>query len=133
MSLFHPKTKTSQRFYLMPEDYINLLNKHIEINELKKDDFIFFSRKSKSDPIPLQTFRTHANNYCSIISPGFHFHRLRKSTVTHLHDKNISLEDIKDFVGHSSSKITEDVYLQVSIEKQEAILKVLNETMKDIN
>lgn len=132
MLLCRPKTKTSQRFYLMPEEYILMLQEHIKTNELKEDDFIFFSRKSKSDPIPLQTFRTHANNYCRIISPNFHFHQLRKSAVTHLHDKNISLEDIKNFVGHSNSKITEEVYLQRSNEKQAAILKILDETIQDL-
>ncbi len=133
MSLFHPKTKTSQRFYLMPEDYINLLKKHIESNELKEDDYIFYSRKSKSDPVPEETFRRNANKYCKAISPNFHFHQFRKSAVTHLHDKNVSLEEIKNFVGHSNSKVTEEVYLQKSKEKQEAIIKILDETMKDIN
>ncbi len=132
MSLFHPKTKTSQRFYLMPDSYISMLQKHIEDNSLTEDDFIFFSRKSKSDPIPEETFRRHANNYCKSISPSFHFHQLRKSAVTHLHDKNISLEDIKSFVGHSNSKITEDVYLQRSNEKQATILKILDETIKNL-
>lgn len=127
-----PKSNDSQRFYFMPDSYIALLKNHIQENKLKSNDFIFFSRESKRDPIPLQTFRDNANKYCEIINPGFHFHRLRKSTVTHLHDKNVSLEDIKDFVGHSDSKITEEYYLKESNEKRDVILKIMEETISDL-
>ncbi len=130
--MFHPKTKTSQRFYSLPEDYISLLKKHIEENKLKEDDFIFFSKKSKCDPIPEQTFRRYANDYCKIISPNFHFHQFRKSAVTLLHDKGVSLEQIKNYVGHSDSSITKDVYLQKSNEKEEAIINVLNGIMQEL-
>lgn len=116
----------------MPDDYISLLKKHIEDNKLNENDYIFFSRKKKTDPIPEQTFRRYSNAYCKAISPNFHFHQFRKSAVTHLFDKDVSLEEIKDFVGHSSSKITKDVYLQKSNERQEKILDILNETMQEL-
>lgn len=116
----------------MPDDYILMLQEHIKINNLKEDNFIFFSSKNKNDPIPEQTFRKHSNDYCKKISPAFHFHQFRKSTVTHLFDKDISLEEIKNYVGHSSSNITKDVYLKRSKERNQAILDVLNATIKDI-
>ncbi len=57
---------------------------------------------------------------------------LRKSTVTLLHDKGTSLQEIKEYVGHSDSKITSDVYLQKSKEKQDTILKILEKTIQDL-
>ena len=133
-----PKSKTSQRFYRMPEEYSKLIKKHIQENHLKDDDYIFFryeTNKSKLDrrrPVHESTFRRDAYKYCRKYNNEFHFHMLRKSNVTHLHDKSIHLEEIKKFVGHSSSDITKNVYLQKSDEKEQAILDVLKIVLKDL-
>lgn len=130
--LITPKTEQSQRITNIPPYYITLLQKHINDNNLKKSDYIFFRRKHKNQPCPEQTFRRHANTYCKVIDSDFHFHLLRKSTVTYLRDKGISLEDIKDYVGHSDVSITKNIYLQESNEKKEMILEVMNGVLEKI-
>ncbi len=116
----------------MPDMYIRLMKEHIKKYNLKEKDFIFFSKKSKHHPCPEQTFRDNANKYCRVISPDFHFHQLRKSNVTHLHDKGISLNEIQKYVRHKDSVTTTKHYLRMSNEKFNAILDVLNGVMKEI-
>ena len=41
-------------------------------------------------------------------------HSLRHSRATHLHENNVSLKDISDFLGHSQLKTTADFYLKLS-------------------
>lgn len=132
-ALLPPKTRTSQRVYKMSETYIKLISDHIEANKLKDDDFIFFHDNNKKRPIAENTFRRKANSYCRAISPDFHFHALRKSTVTILHDQGISLEEIKTYVGHSNISMTRDVYLQKSDEKKDAITEVMEEVLNRLN
>ena len=43
----------------------------------------------------------------------YHFHQLRHSCFTHLHESGISIRDIQELAGHSSSNTTE-VYTKVS-------------------
>ena len=118
----------------MSDKYSKILRSFIEDHDLKKDDFIFYqyAKNKKSSPCPEQTFRRQANFYCRLYNDKFHFHMLRKSTVTKLHDKSIHLEDIKKYVGHTSSNITKNIYLQQSKEKIDTILKVLDETIENI-
>lgn len=52
--------------------------------------------------------------------------------MTYLRDKGISLEDIKDYVGHSDVSITKNIYLQESNEKKEMILEVMNGVLEKI-
>lgn len=129
-----PKTSTSQRFYFMSDKYSEILKTFITEHKLKPNDFVFYqyAKNKKSAPCPEQTFRRQANAYCREYNENFHFHMLRKSTVTKLHDKSIHLEDIKKYVGHTSSDITKNVYLQQSKEKINAILKILDETIENI-
>lgn len=127
-----PKSKTSQRLYKLPNEYIEQVKKHISKNKLKDSDYIFFKERNKEQPCPEQTFRRHANSYCKKIDEGFHFHQLRKSTVTLLHDKGVSLEDIKSYVGHSDISMTRDVYLQESNEKKDMILEIMEGVLNQI-
>lgn len=129
-----PKTSTSQRFYQMPDKYSKLLQTHISDHNLMVDDFIFyqFKKRKKNAPCPEQTFRRIANEYCKKYNENFHFHMLRKSTVTLLHDKGISLEHIKEYVGHNSSDITKNIYLQTSEDKNSNILSILNATLDEL-
>ena len=131
-----PKTNDSKRLYLMPETYEQIVIQHIKNYKLTSKDFIFFRARGKNifrnEPRPEETFRRQANNYCRHIAPDFHFHMLRHSAVTYLHDKGVPLADISRFVGHGSINITEDVYLEKSQAKQKQIVSILEDTIKQL-
>lgn len=127
-----PKTLTSNRFFYMPEKYVELLKNHIQKNELKSDHFIFFSTQNKTRPMSENTLRYHFTRLSKLANfhHGTHFHAFRHTNASELYDHGISEEDIKEYEGHSSVEITEKCYIHQTDARKKRTMEVVNSILK---
>ena len=129
-----PKTKKSDRINSLSDEYANLLMRHIKSHHLKSDDYLFFSlgNKSKNDnhsiPIHENTFRRHLKSLDKDLTP----HKFRRSLVTHLKERGISIDEIALYLGHDSIKVTDEYYLKKSKEKDNKIDKLIEKLVKEM-
>ena len=128
-----PKTKKSERVRSCSDNYLKIVSHHIKINNLSKNDFIFFSRANQNHgdiphiPMHENTFRKGLKKLDENLSP----HMLRRSIITHLSENNISLEEISSYIGHEDIETTERYYLKVSKEKKLKINQVIDKLIKE--
>ncbi len=127
-----PKTLTSNRFFYMPEKYVELLKNHIKKNELDPDHYLFFSTQNKARPMSENTLRYHFKQYSKLanFNHGTHFHAFRHTNASELYDRGISEEDIKEYEGHSSVEITEKVYIHQTDARKKRTMEVVNSILK---
>ena len=129
-----PKTKKSDRINSLSDEYANLLMRHIKSHHLKSDDYLFFSlgNKSKNDnhsiPIHENTFRRHLKSLDKDLTP----HKFRRSLVTHLKERGISIDEIALYLGHDSIKVTDEYYLKKSKEKDNKIDQLIEKLVKEM-
>lgn len=123
-----PKTASSNRFYYLPELYIKAIGTHIKNNHLKDNDFIFFSSKSHTRPLSEHALRNKYKRYAELANfpHGTKFHIFRHTNASELLAHGVSLEDIKDYEGHSSVEVTERFYLHQTEESKKRTMEVLN-------
>lgn len=102
------KNKTSTRTISCSPQMIKMLE------ELKSNDKVrvFWSpaRQGFPNSHTLNAALRSALKELNIDAPGFHFHSLRHSQVAILIDADISTYDIAQRLGHSSTRMVEDVY-----------------------
>ena len=115
------KSKTSDRVYYLPDFIFNMLVEHIKSNNLKVNDYIFFSCNDKKKPISSTTIRRKLNNIAVNLNP----HKFRHSSATNLFAAGVNKEDLKNFLGHSNSKVTMNVYVHKTREEIERVNNVL--------
>lgn len=133
-----PKTSTSNRFLWMTDSYIALLKKHIEDNKLDQKSFIFFSTNySKSNykhrPISENAIRFQFKQLSQKTNIELRPHMFRHTNVSELREKGLSLEEIQKLEGHSSSKITEEVYLHETKERRDRTQKILDDLIQNLS
>lgn len=123
-----PKTASSNRFYYMPELYIRAIEAHIRSNNLKDNDYIFFSSKSHTRPLSEHALRNKYKQYAELANfpHGTKFHIFRHTNASELLAHGVSVEDIKDYEGHSSTAVTEKYYLHQTDEAKKRTMEVLN-------
>lgn len=132
-----PKTSTSNRYLWMTDSYIDLLKKHIEENQLDDDSFIFFStkytnRNFKNRPISENAIRFQFKKISQEIGIAIHPHMFRHTNVSELRERGLSLEEIQKLEGHSSSRITEEVYLHETKERRDRTQKILEDLIQNL-
>lgn len=130
-ALITPKTSTSNRNYPLPESYKELILKHIEANKIKEDGFIFFSPRNKKDPLSTTSLQRKLEYWSSIVNYHLYPHLFRHSSISELYSENVPLDVISNLVGHSSTKITELVYLHQTEEKKVAITDLMEKLIKE--
>lgn len=129
-----PKTKKSDRLRSCSDEYLNLVKEHIKLNNLKSNDFIFFSLANQfhedihNKPIHENTFRRMLQRLNPDITP----HTLRRSLVTHLTERGVSIKEISKYIGHESIRTTESYYLKQSDEKAKKINNVIDQIINDL-
>ncbi len=131
------KTSKSNRFLWMTDSYIDLIKKHIDDNQLSDNNFIFFSpdysnKRYKNRPISENAIRYHLKKISLEIGIKLWPHMFRHTNVSELREKGLSLEEIQKLEGHSSSKITEEVYMHETKERRNRTLKILDELIKNL-
>ena len=59
---------------------------------------------------------------------------MKTFTLTRLNVEwgRVSIDDIANYIGHETSKVTEDYYLKTSLEKESKINQVINEFITKI-
>lgn len=110
--VFSLKTRDSQRFYILPEFMLKDVKTHIEVNQLTQQDFIFFSTKQKILPISETSFNRklkYYNEKSGIRKISFHY--FRHSEASLIFNSGVSLNVIRDYLGHSSSDTTKKYYI----------------------
>jgi len=130
--LTSPKTKNSNRFYLLPDNVLWLLQKIISKKHLKDQNFVFYGIK-KTQPIGESTVNRKLKELQKKAElPKFRFHTFRKSEASLLNDKGLSGETIKDYLGHDSFNTTKEYYLGDNSEKKEEIRGLLNKVVSQV-
>lgn len=119
-----PKSKSSVRKYYLPGFISKMLNDYTIKNKLKKKDFIF--------KISRTTLNRVIEKACSKSGISkFHFHQLRSTDSTLLHQLGVPIDDIAKYLGHTSSKVTTDHYLELSEVKKKEISELLQSNFSD--
>lgn len=132
-----PKTPTSNRHLWMTDSYIQILKAHITHYSLSPSDYIFFSTDySKSSykkrPISENALRFQFNKIRNATGIEIRPHMFRHTNVSELREKGLSLEEIQKLEGHSSSRITEEVYMHETKERRDRTLKILDDLIQNL-
>ena len=132
-----PKTTTSNRYLWLTDSYIDLLKAHIARHSLSPTDYIFFSTdytrsNFKKRPISENALRFQFKKIKEATGIEIRPHMFRHTNVSELREKGLSLEEIQKLEGHSSSKITEEVYMHETKERRDRTLKILDDLIKNL-
>ena len=131
--LSSPKSKTSFRYYLLPEFLIESLKKYIESNGLKCKDFLFSSSRGNDLILGETTLNRRMKDYClhAGIKP-INFHMFRHTEATMLNDAGIDPKVIAKYLGHSSEEVTKKYYFHETDKKREQVAELLENKFKNI-
>jgi integrase len=133
-NLLSPKSRNSNGKILLPNFVMELLNKHIEINNLKVNDFIFFNKektKNVSKTTVLKFLVKYAKKAGLKNADKYHFHMFRHGEATLLDSIGIDDNVVSKVLRHSSSEITKKVYIHETENEFKEVQNVLNSFEKD--
>lgn len=124
-----PKTANSIRTVKISKKLMDQLVIYMKVLNCKDPNyFLFFNRK---EPIGLQTIRRKFNEQIEKVGlPRITLHGIRHSNCTWLLSQNLSTQDIgkvSERLGHSSTKMTLDIYMGIHKEESIIISKTLDE------
>jgi integrase len=126
------KTERSRRLLLIPTHRRTQRERQIRIGELWQDhDLVFPSNLGKplSSRNVLRTFH-HALDAAGLTKRGLH--ALRHSAATILVTQGVPLEVVADMLGHSSIRVTADVYSHFVLSRQEQAAAVMDDIMAPV-
>lgn len=111
-----PKTESSIRVvYLLPAA-VEFLKKYKRYFAKEEDMFILPGKKQNSNsPLSASYFGNAFSQFkeaAGVQSKGT-LHALRRTYATNLYNNNVNLKSISEIMGHSSTKVTEDIYVQI--------------------
>ena len=115
-----PKTKTSTRNVSIPKRLFQ------EIEDYKSTIYDC-NDETRLFPISLMTLNGRLKKYAekAKVKP-IHVHDLRRSHATVLLNNDIPIRQISDRLGHSNTRITEQIYTELYPEKQQALVDILD-------
>ena len=120
------KTATSIRDVILSDSLVKQLKEYRQTYLLfkiqhadewvrNKYDFVITSRIKYGEPLHATTINAWLNKIAKIIDIGHvHAHLFRHTHVSLLAEAGVSLPAIRERLGHSHDKITEDIYLHVT-------------------
>ena len=122
-----PNTRSSKRIIMLSNNVINLLhelkNNFMLYEEFNDDWFIFGGLK----PYSHTTANNHKNKCCKLSNvKQITLHEFRHSHVSLLINKNVTITDISERLGHSDPSITLGIYSHMLRKENYPILDVLN-------
>jgi integrase len=133
------KTERSRRLLLIPDGLLSLLRNHrrtqrerqIRIGELWQDhDLVFPSNLGT----PLSSRNVLRTFHQALVAAGLTkrgLHALRHSAATILVTQGVPLEVVADMLGHSSIRVTADVYSHFVLSRQEQAAAVMDDIMPE--
>ena len=130
--IISPKSKTSKRTYPLPGFYKTMIIDHINKNNLKNNNYIFFSPLSIKKPLSSTSLQRKLNEWSKIIDYHLYPHLFRHSAISQLYASGLKLEDIKNLMGHSSEEITRNFYLHQTKESEKSLEEYLERMFLNI-
>lgn len=117
--LSEPKTLSSKRIVPIPDFLIPVLK------EYKKEDnvFVFSEKCVPRDPRTFESYFERLLKKCKI--DNLNFHSLRHTFATRSLEAGMDIKTLSEILGHSSYRITLDIYVHSSFELKKDSLNVL--------
>ena len=114
-----PKTSSSKRIVPIPDFLIPILKKY------KKEDniFIFSDKETPRDPRTYESYFERILKKCNV--DNINFHALRHTFATRSLEAGMDIKTLSEILGHSSYKITLDIYVHSSFDLKKDSLNVL--------
>lgn len=105
-----PKTESSYRIIPIPKFLIDLLKEFYTT----KDNYVFTNKFFPKEPRTLEKYFSTTLKKCNI--KPIVFHGLRHTYATRSREAGIDIKILSELLGHSSYKITLDIYVHTSLE-----------------
>lgn len=139
MKITEVKTPSSRRTVLLPPEVVNTLREH-RISQVKMmgdaeswtDDNVVFSRRD-GRPLSPDTATVHFQALCAKagITRQVGFHSIRHQAATTMLDAGLNPKVVSEWMGHSSTRITLDIYSHVSEATQQLAADALRNHVID--
>ena len=128
-----PKSESSKRTITLTPEAVERLQVHHMEQDLRgrqgTDGLVFTSREGT--PLFATTVRRHWRQTLDALElPQIRFHDIRHSCATILLDAGESLERVSKLLGHSSIRITADVYANVSPEATKSSADIISKALR---
>jgi integrase len=133
-----PKTEKSTRSIPFPAWFVELLRKlKTEQNKIRlkslfweDNDLVFATAYGK--PLRLSNLGEKCYKICDSAGIKKHVtpHSFRHSFATNARRNGVDLKDISEFLGHSSIRITSDIYSHVSIDDKRKTSEIVSNLIK---
>ena len=117
--LSEPKTPSSRRMVPIPDFLIPLLKKY----QNKGDVFVFNDKQIPRDPRTFESYFERLLKKCKI--DNINFHALRHTFATRSLEAGVDIKTLSEILGHSSYRITLDIYVHSSFDLKKDSLNVL--------
>lgn len=128
-----PKSKSSIRRYPISNQLKNRLLKFINDFDIKENNYLFHSKRNKNYPIGKTSLRRTLNSYCEIANlKHISFHNFRTTRATQLSLMGVNVDDIGDYLGHSSGKVTKQYYIKSRDSKKEEIRNLIERSISEV-
>ena len=121
IQVYQIKMRTYKRIPI-PDALYKLMKVYLKKHGIKADDYVF--QNAKGGAYCKSTFRYNMLKYCelnNIQNGGYVFksHDYRHTIATYFYDTGVSLQSIRDYLGHDYEEITEQYidYMPKKIEK----------------
>jgi len=119
-----PKTEHSVRTIPIPKFLIEILKKY----RSNEDIYIFTKSNKPKDPRALEKYFKDLLSKCGI--RDLVFHSLRHTYATRSREAGIDIKILSELLGHSSYKITLDIYVHTSLDFKKDSVKSLVKYLK---
>lgn len=121
--LFDVKTSKSVRYYPYVNNIKELFDIVVKENKLKKKDFVFKSRNKNKKVIGETTIKRLIDKYSFKAKLPYSLtpHEFRHSCVSYLINQGVDVKFVANWIGHSSSRVTEEVYSHILPTKKEEV------------
>lgn len=108
--LQEPKTESSRRTIPVPKFIIKL----VEDYSYNNDYFLFTNSDKPKEPRAVEKY--FADLLGKLEIRNLKFHSLRHTFATRLREQKVDIKVISELLGHSSWKITQDIYVHASLD-----------------
>lgn len=117
--LSEPKTPSSKRIVPIPDFLIPILKKY----KNNDDIFVFNDKDIPRDPRTFESYFERLLKKCKI--DNINFHALRHTFATRSLEAGMDIKTLSEILGHSSYRITLDIYVHSSFDLKKDSLNVL--------
>lgn len=122
IQIYQIKMKTYKRIPI-PEALYKLMKVYMEKHQIGSDDYVF--QNQRGGAYSSGTFRNHMLNYCADnnIQNGEYMlksHDYRHSIATLFYDNEVSLQSVRDYLGHAHEEMTRQYIDYMPIKLAEA-------------